>query len=728
MLEPGTLIGRYEIQRRLGRGGMGTVYVAHDPQLGRMVAIKFLRDEIEGPEALERFEREAKSAASLNHANVVTVHDFNSAEAEPYLVMEYVPGRTIADVIRKKEAVAIGEKLRWLEELCAGAGYAHRMSVVHRDIKPANLIIARSGQLKILDFGIARMMGNTSNTTSGIGTPAYMAPEQITGESVDHRADLFAIGVVCYELLSCREAFSGENTEAIKHNVLTRQPVPLSQVVANLHPDLIAIVELAIRKDRNQRYQDADSMRRALARVRQSLEADATQGLVPTLMAPSIAAGHPSDAGSGRPSGSPSQATPLTPHASRPRPDKEALARSALERSRTLFEQGNLDEALQQCHITLSIDEAHSEALAFEQTIQSALDQKEAQALIDEGRELVGRGALTEARGCLLRARALATDLEPVKRFQRELSHAEVELKRLNKRAETVAGMVRSAQVALAAGQYPGSPRIGSRGALARLDLRPRARGRARGRSASRGTGPMSPIRATWADQQAHDCEAAGVARVRAHGVSIIACHAATPADTGGGSAERCGIEEHGSPRSACLGTSCPRRYQLSAGTCRSIAAGRCNARAGLGAGRQGVDGVATARQGARGLGRRWSSRRWRGGRRATAPATGGGTAGHRRRRRGSLGNHYGHYAGERRERSGAGTSDDTHLAHASGRRLPDPAFGARLRTGTHHHRPSRAGWLRRRAGRAIHRADGRRVLHKALGSAGGDNGWNRAD
>src|SRR5688572_2216625 len=117
MLEPGTLIGRYEIQRRLGRGGMGSVYVAHDPQLGRMVAIKVLAGDVEESEALERFRREARSAAALNHPNLVTVYDFDRFESQPYLVMEYVPGRTLADVIRRKESITIGEKLRWLEDL-----------------------------------------------------------------------------------------------------------------------------------------------------------------------------------------------------------------------------------------------------------------------------------------------------------------------------------------------------------------------------------------------------------------------------------------------------------------------------------------------------------------------------------------------------------------------------------------------------------------------------------
>jgi serine/threonine-protein kinase len=202
MFEPGSQIGRYEIQRRLGRGGMGTVYVAHDPVLGRMVAIKVFAGELDMPDARERFSREARAAAALSHPNIVTVYDFGELDAQPFIVMEYVAGETLAALIRRKVPVSTADKLRWMEELSAGAGYAHQMQVVHRDIKPANLMIDRTGRLKILDFGIARMLGIASNTSVMIGTPGYMAPEQITGDPVDHRADQFSIGVVFYELLA----------------------------------------------------------------------------------------------------------------------------------------------------------------------------------------------------------------------------------------------------------------------------------------------------------------------------------------------------------------------------------------------------------------------------------------------------------------------------------------------------------------------------------------------
>src|SRR5688572_29851272 len=274
MFEPGTQVGRYEIQRRLGRGGMGTVYVAHDPVLGRMVAIKVFAGDLDMPDARERFSREARAAAALNHPNIVTVYDFGEFAAQPYIVMEYVPGETLANLIRRKAAVSMADKLRWVEELCAGAGYAHQMSVVHRDIKPANLMLDRSGRLKILDFGIARMLGIASNTSVMIGTPGYMAPEQITGDPVDHRSDQFSIGVVLYELLSYSEPFPGDTLPMITHRIISQEPTPLEQLVPDASPELIAIVAQALKKSSAQRFKDADTMRIAITRVRRQYESD----------------------------------------------------------------------------------------------------------------------------------------------------------------------------------------------------------------------------------------------------------------------------------------------------------------------------------------------------------------------------------------------------------------------------------------------------------------------
>jgi protein kinase-like protein len=383
VFEPGTQLGRYEIQRRLGRGGMGTIYVAHDPVLGRMVAIKVFAGDLDVPDARERFSREARAAAALNHPNIVTVYDFGEYGSQPYIVMEYVPGETMANLIRRKVPVSIADKLRWMQELCAGAGYAHQMSVIHRDIKPANLMIDRTGRLKILDFGIARMLGIASNTSVMIGTPGYMAPEQITGDPIDHRSDQFSIGVVFYELLAYTEAFPGDTLPAITHKILTEQPKPLQGLAQDATPEVIAIVEQAMKKNIAERFRDTETMRTAISRVRRQFNTDESWSGVPTLPV-----GRDTPVGGiNRGTGSARQRTgnvigvaQLTPPPDPRRTDREALARrraaqveAALAHARQLVAAQQLDAALDACQQALTLDENHAGALELEQEIETAL-------------------------------------------------------------------------------------------------------------------------------------------------------------------------------------------------------------------------------------------------------------------------------------------------------------------------------------------------------------------
>ena len=387
MLDPGTQVGRYEIHRRLGRGGMGAVYVAHDPVLGRMVAIKVFSGELDLPEAHERFSREARSAAAISHPNIVTIHDYGEYASQPYIVMEYVPGETLGQMIRRKAPVSQLDKLRWMEELCAGVGHAHELSTIHRDIKPSNLIVDRSGRLKILDFGIARLMGTSSNTTGVVGTPGYMAPEQILDGPVDYRADLFSIGVVFYELLAYTEAFPGETIAAITHRIVTAEPAPLATVASDVQPEVIEIVERLLRKVPSDRFGDAASVRLAVSRIRRRLESDSHPYVAKTILRPPRISplegpkGETPPGGQLReattPSNYPTAATTKTPGPRKT--DREALARrreeqlrAALERSRSLLASNDLDGAYDACQQALTYDEQHPEALELEEAIQAA--------------------------------------------------------------------------------------------------------------------------------------------------------------------------------------------------------------------------------------------------------------------------------------------------------------------------------------------------------------------
>jgi serine/threonine-protein kinase len=242
-------IGRYEIIRRLGEGGMGTVYLGRDPLIDRHVAIKFLRDGLENDELRERFIREARSAGRLQHANIVVIFDVGEQGGRPYIAMEYVPGYTVADIVRRRDTMPIQSKIRLLEQLCDGLSYAHRAGIVHRDIKPANVIINQEGVLKILDFGIARL-GGAGLTMAGVllGTLNYMSPEQITGAAVDKRSDIFAVGALCYEFLSYTRAFPGDLQDGILHRIIVQHPPALEKICPGIDPQIVAVVAKSLER------------------------------------------------------------------------------------------------------------------------------------------------------------------------------------------------------------------------------------------------------------------------------------------------------------------------------------------------------------------------------------------------------------------------------------------------------------------------------------------------
>jgi hypothetical protein len=415
MFEPGTQVGRYEIQRKLGRGGMGTVYVAHDPVLGRMVAIKVFASELDLPDARERFSREARLAAALNHPNIVTVHDYGEFELQPFIVMEYVAGETVASLIRRKAPALLADKLRWIEELCAGAEYAHRMQLVHRDIKPANLIVDRSGHLKILDFGIARILGLTSTTALTVGTPGYMAPEQIRGDPLDDRADQFAIGVVCYELLSYTEAFPGDSIPAITHRVLEEDPLPLRQLVPDAPSRLVEIVHRALEKNPSERFADTESLLAAIAHVR--LEASNRAWNVNRGAADRDPLSPPAGSrGTGSIRRRQDEAVGVaTPPPDPKKTDRPALARrraiqleAALNKARALLAEGELVSAYEACQLALTFDENDAGALHLEQEIESAL-QRRGEPLPDSPRHAADEAHSSEQES---RASSASTHLE----------------------------------------------------------------------------------------------------------------------------------------------------------------------------------------------------------------------------------------------------------------------------------------------------------------------------
>src|SRR5262245_40107098 len=267
-----TAIQRYQVVRRLAQGGMGALYLAWDPALKRQVAIKLLvHDE---DELRERFAREAQSAASLDHPNIVTIFDVGEVDGRPFIAMEYIRGETLAEIIRSKSPMPVSRKLALIQELCAGLFYAHQAGIVHRDVKPSNAIVDTQGSLKVLDFGIARLAESSGMTQAGtlVGTLNYISPEQMVGQPADSRSDIFSVGAVCYELLAYRQAFPGGIESGVLNRILQGKPDPLGSLLPDLDPEVIRIVDRALEKQPGDRYQSLDVMEQELKGVRLRLD------------------------------------------------------------------------------------------------------------------------------------------------------------------------------------------------------------------------------------------------------------------------------------------------------------------------------------------------------------------------------------------------------------------------------------------------------------------------
>jgi serine/threonine-protein kinase len=260
-------IGRFKIQEVLGRGGMGEVYKAFDPTLQRTVAVKTVRPDIDRPEYLDRMMREAQACARLSHPNIVTVYEAGKVDGLVYIAMEYLQGKNLADVL-DANSLSFEEKVRILTKVLEALNHAHDLDVVHRDIKPSNIHVLPDGTIKLMDFGLARVLVADTLTASGnvLGTPHYASPEQLKGESVDRRTDIYSTGVMAYEMLAGRRPFEPDN-ESISSVILKviQQPAaPMDTDMSRMLPDIESIVSKAMAKSPKERFQTAAEMRLAL--------------------------------------------------------------------------------------------------------------------------------------------------------------------------------------------------------------------------------------------------------------------------------------------------------------------------------------------------------------------------------------------------------------------------------------------------------------------------------
>jgi eukaryotic-like serine/threonine-protein kinase len=319
------IAGRYRLEGRLGFGGMSTVHLALDQRLERQVAVKLLAEHLaEDPAFVSRFQREAQAAARLVHPNIVQVFDSGQDQTagQYFIVMEYIQGASCAEILRDDGWLEVDEAISIIEQACEGLHYAHRHGVVHRDVKPGNLLRAREGEVKLADFGIAKATEQSSITQVGsvLGTAAYLAPEQARGEEAGPRADLYALGVVTYQLISGRLPYEATSLTELALKQQREAPPTLDALVAAVSPELADAVAIALALDPQDRYQTAREMGRALV--------DGAAGIPPgerrlqvrgasTGQATRVLSADPPSRGPGRPSSAPPERL-VTPR--RPRP------------------------------------------------------------------------------------------------------------------------------------------------------------------------------------------------------------------------------------------------------------------------------------------------------------------------------------------------------------------------------------------------------------------------
>ena len=398
-----TVIGRYQILKSIGGGGMGSLFLARDPKIGnRHVAIKLLREGFDSPELRERFTREADAAGGLHHVNIVTIFDVGEFDGQPFIAMEYIEGETLTDVINRRAALPLGRKLQLMEELCAGLRYAHRAGIVHRDSKPANIMIDQEGVLKILDFGIARL-GSSSMTKTGmvIGTLNYMAPEQMAGQPVDARADIFSAGALFYELLSYRRAFPGE-LPGIVHKIMTATRDPLATLVPELDANLVAVVDRCMAREPEDRYADMATVRRDISALRQRIVLD----------------------------------------------DMKNIG-ARIDEARRAMEQREFQAAFDACGEALHLDSENTGALELQQQARIALNEQQAVDWLTQARDELQRGELTAASVLVDRAVSLTGSFPEARAVRQAVDEARLQIAQAQARAQAVEAALTRAQRAL---------------------------------------------------------------------------------------------------------------------------------------------------------------------------------------------------------------------------------------------------------------------------------------
>jgi serine/threonine protein kinase len=370
-------LGKYELLGELGHGAMGVVYRARDPMINRLVALKTITTGVaDDPALLQRFYREAQSAGGLQHPNIVTIYDMGEAGELPYIAMELVEGENLEQVIARRSTLPLTLKLGYSMQACRAFDYAHKRGIVHRDIKPGNVMLSKEGVVKVVDFGIARVL-ESSRTQTGmlIGTFAYMSPEQYHGEHADERSDIWSFGVLIYELLCYQKPFTGPTPASLMHSICNLEPTPLNQVLPECPGDLAMVVGKLLRKLPSERYQSMEEVLLDFDPICKTLQSQSVVDL--------------------------------------------------LEQTRQLFAQGNFAEGRELVRQALQLESGNHQARTLLEKANIELrrisNRPKVQQLVEKGHALLGEGKLQEAKVVAESALHLDSNFTPAEELQQAI-------------------------------------------------------------------------------------------------------------------------------------------------------------------------------------------------------------------------------------------------------------------------------------------------------------------